>query len=94
MLMISPPQPRTRPIFQNVIWEHSPLPQIGNLVIVNQTFGLSHNQSSGVLEQVPYDGLLGLAYPSLAVQGTTPVFDNLKNQGVISEPVFTFYLSS
>ncbi|KAB0357740.1 hypothetical protein FD754_001896 [Muntiacus muntjak] len=68
--------------------------QIGNLVIVNQTFGLSQNQSSGVLEQVPYDGLLGLAYPSLAVRGTTPVFDNLKNQRVISEPVFAFYLSS
>ncbi|OWK17633.1 PAG2, partial [Cervus elaphus hippelaphus] len=68
--------------------------QIGNLVIVNQTFGLSQNQSSGILEQVPYDGLLGLAYPSLAVRGTTPVFDNLKNQRVISEPVFAFYLSS
>ncbi|XP_055439341.1 pregnancy-associated glycoprotein 2-like isoform X2 [Bubalus kerabau] len=68
--------------------------QIGNLVIVNQIFGLSQNQSSGVLEQVPYDGILGLAYPSLAIQGTTPVFDNLKNREVISEPVFAFYLSS
>ena len=57
-------------------------------------FGLSQNQSSGVLEQVPYDGILGLAYPSLAIQGTTPVFDNLKNREVISEPVFAFYLSS
>uniref|UniRef100_A0A8C6DQY5 Peptidase A1 domain-containing protein n=1 Tax=Moschus moschiferus TaxID=68415 RepID=A0A8C6DQY5_MOSMO len=68
--------------------------QIESLVIANQTFGLSHNQSSGVLEQVPYDGILGLAYPNLAVQGTTPVFDNMKKQGVISEPVFAFYLSS
>ncbi|XP_040111881.1 pregnancy-associated glycoprotein 2-like [Oryx dammah] len=68
--------------------------QIGNLVITNQIFGLSQNQSSGVLEQVPYDGILGLAYPDLAVQGTTPVFDNLKNHGIISEPVFAFYLSS
>ena len=94
MLMIFPPQPSTSSISQNIIWEHSPLPQIGNLVIVNQIFGLSQNQSSGVLEQVPYDGILGLAYPSLAIQGTTPVFDNLKNREVISEPVFAFYLSS
>ncbi|KAI4553193.1 hypothetical protein MJT46_016487 [Ovis ammon polii x Ovis aries] len=68
--------------------------QIGDLVITNQIFGLSQNQSSGVLEQVPYDGILGLAYPNLAVRGTTPVFDNLKNHKIISEPVFAFYLSS
>ncbi|KAI4529989.1 hypothetical protein MG293_019845 [Ovis ammon polii] len=68
--------------------------RIGDLVITNQIFGLSQNQSSGVLEQVPYDGILGLAYPNLAVRGTTPVFDNLKNHKIISEPVFAFYLSS
>lgn len=92
--MLCPPQPSTSPISQNIILEHSPLPQIGDLVITNQIFGLSQNQSSGVLEQVPYDGILGLAYPNLAVRGTTPVFDNLKNHKIISEPVFAFYLSS
>ena len=92
--MLCPPQPSTSPISQNIILEHSPLPQIGDLVITNQIFGLSQNQSSGVLEQVPYDGILGLAYPSLARHEATPLFDNLKRQGVISQPVFAFYLSS
>ena len=45
------------------------------------------------MEYVPYDGILGLAYPSLAIDGTSPVFDNLNNLRVISQPVFAFYLS-
>ncbi|KAB0357408.1 hypothetical protein FD754_001564 [Muntiacus muntjak] len=39
------------------------------------------------------DGIFGLNYPNLSVFGAIPIFDNLKNQGAISEPVFAFYLS-
>ena len=73
------------------MWEHSPLPQIGNLVIVNQTFGLSKVYNRPV-ESQPVDGILGLGYPNLAVKGSAPILDNLKKQGVISEPLFAFYL--
>ena len=44
-------------------------------------------------EGMPFDGVLGLSYPNLSLTGCIPVFDNLKNQGAISEPVFAFYLS-
>ncbi len=74
------------------MWEHSPLPQIGKLVDVVQPFALSKAQFG--LEHAPFDGILGLGYPSLAIQGTTPVFDNLKRRGVISQSVFAFYLST
>ena len=36
---------------------------------------------------------LGLNYPNIYIFGAIPTFDNLKNQGAISEPVFAFYLS-
>ncbi|XP_057584314.1 pregnancy-associated glycoprotein 2-like [Hippopotamus amphibius kiboko] len=65
--------------------------RIGNLVNLGQTFGLRKWQTG--YEDKPYDGILGLAYPSLALENTTPVFDNMKTQGVISQPVFAFYLS-
>uniref|UniRef100_A0A8C6DPY9 Peptidase A1 domain-containing protein n=1 Tax=Moschus moschiferus TaxID=68415 RepID=A0A8C6DPY9_MOSMO len=68
--------------------------QIRNLVTVNQAFGLSRNQFSAPLIRVPFDGILGLGYPKLAIQGTIPIFDHLKKQGVISQSIFAFYLSS
>ena len=57
-----------------------------------QPFGLSRSQFG--LEDAPFDGVLGLGYRSLAIRGTTPVFDNLKRRGLISQPVFAFYLST
>ncbi|XP_057575748.1 pregnancy-associated glycoprotein 2-like [Hippopotamus amphibius kiboko] len=65
--------------------------RIGNLVNMHQAFGLSKWQNG--FEDTPFDGILGLAYPSLAFERTTLVFDNLKRQGIISQPVFAFYLS-
>ena len=44
-------------------------------------------------EGAPFDGVLCLNYPNISVFGAIPIFDNLKNQGAISEPVFAFYLS-
>ena len=44
-------------------------------------------------EGVPFDGIFGLNYPDISLTGAIPIFDNLKNQGAVSEPVFAFYLS-
>ncbi|XP_043308300.1 pregnancy-associated glycoprotein 2-like [Cervus canadensis] len=68
--------------------------RIGRLIAKSQTFVLSMNQLSGALEHAPFDGIMGLAYPSLAIQGTTPIFDTLNKNGIISEPVFAFFISS
>ncbi|XP_057583130.1 pregnancy-associated glycoprotein 2-like [Hippopotamus amphibius kiboko] len=66
--------------------------RIMNIVDLSQTFVLSLNQSG--LDHASFDGVLGLAYPSLGPKSITPVFDNLKNRLIISEPVFAFYLST
>ena len=46
------------------------------------------------LEGRTYDGVFGLNYPNISFSRAIPIFDKLKNQGAISEPVFAFYLSS
>ncbi|CAN0330756.1 unnamed protein product, partial [Rangifer tarandus platyrhynchus] len=64
---------------------------IGELVSTDQTFGLSLELNK--FDNTPFDGHLSLDYPDMSIIGTIPIFDNLKKQGAISEPVFAFYLS-
>ncbi|XP_057583124.1 pregnancy-associated glycoprotein 2-like [Hippopotamus amphibius kiboko] len=66
--------------------------RIMNLVDLGQAFILSEMQSG--MFQAFFDGVLGLGYPSLAPKRIIPVFDNMKKRGVISQPVFAFYLST
>ncbi|KAB0377424.1 hypothetical protein FD755_011868 [Muntiacus reevesi] len=65
--------------------------RIGDLISTDQQFGLSVAEYG--FKRIPFDGVLGLNYPNLSFTGGIPIFDNLKNHGAISEPVFAFYLS-
>uniref|UniRef100_A0A8C7C886 Peptidase A1 domain-containing protein n=1 Tax=Neovison vison TaxID=452646 RepID=A0A8C7C886_NEOVI len=68
--------------------------QIGGLVDESQAFGLSLKEPGSFMEYAVFDGILGLGYPSLGLEGITPVFDNLWKQGLISEELFAFYLTN
>ncbi|XP_076971108.1 pepsin A-like [Tamandua tetradactyla] len=68
--------------------------QVGGISDTNQIFGLSETEPGSFLYESPFDGILGLAYPSIAASGATPVFDNIWNQGLISQDLFSVYLSS
>lgn len=66
--------------------------QVGGLPVLNQIFGLSQSEAP-FLQYICADGILGLAYPRLSKSGATPVFDNMMKQGLVSEDMFSFYLS-
>ncbi|XP_025142247.1 pregnancy-associated glycoprotein 1-like [Bubalus bubalis] len=65
--------------------------RIGDLVSTDQPFCISLAEVG--FDGIPFDGILGLNYPNMSFTGAIPIFDNLKNEGAISEPVFAFYLS-
>ncbi|XP_035885423.1 pepsin A isoform X1 [Phyllostomus discolor] len=68
--------------------------QVGGIADTNQIFGLSETEPGSFLYYAPFDGILGLAYPSIAASGATPVFDNIWDQGLVSQDLFSVYLSS
>lgn len=39
------------------------------------------------------DGIMGLAFQSIASDNVVPVFNNMISQGLVSRPMFSVYLS-
>jgi len=68
--------------------------QVGSIQVANQIFGLSETEPGSFLYYSPFDGILGLAYPALSASGATPVFDNMMSEGLVSQDLFSVYLSS
>lgn len=40
-----------------------------------------------------FDGVLGMGYPDVAIDGITPVFDHIMSQHILKEEVFSVYYS-
>ncbi|XP_014648363.1 PREDICTED: pepsin A-5-like [Ceratotherium simum simum] len=68
--------------------------KVGGIDDTNQIFGLSETEPGSTFYYAPFDGILGLAYPSISSSDATPVFDNIWDQGLISEDLISVYLSS
>lgn len=66
--------------------------QVGGLPVTNQIFGLSETEAP-FMQYMVADGILGLAYPSLAASGATPVFDNMMQEDLVNQDLFSVYLS-
>ncbi|KAI0531675.1 aspartic peptidase domain-containing protein [Xylaria digitata] len=67
---------------------------IGDLKIKGQDFAEATSEPGLAFAFGRFDGILGLGFDRLSVNGIVPPFYQLVNQKLIDEPVFAFYLNS
>ncbi|XP_061254128.1 gastricsin [Bos javanicus] len=67
---------------------------VQGIKVPNQEFGLSKTEPGTNFLYAKFDGIMGMAYPSLSVDGATTVLQGMLQEGALTSPVFSFYLSS
>ncbi|XP_075396457.1 chymosin-like [Tenrec ecaudatus] len=66
---------------------------VSDIVDPHQTVGLSTQEPGDVFTYSEFDGILGLAYPSLASEYSVPVFDNMMSRHLVAQDLFSVYMS-
>nr|DBA33919.1 TPA: hypothetical protein GDO54_001538 [Pyxicephalus adspersus] len=67
---------------------------VQGITVQDQTFAESVSEPGNTFQDSNFDGILGLAYPNLAVDNCIPVFDNMIAQKLVELPLFGVYMNS
>lgn len=67
--------------------------QIQTISVRNQEFGLSRDEPTQPFYYAQFDGIMGMAYPALAVGGAPTPLQGMLQQNQLKQPIFSFYFS-
>uniref|UniRef100_A0A5B6ZR44 Phytepsin n=2 Tax=Davidia involucrata TaxID=16924 RepID=A0A5B6ZR44_DAVIN len=67
--------------------------EVGDLVVKNQEFIEATREPSLTFLVAKFDGILGLGFREISVGNAVPVWYSMVKQGLIKEPVFSFWLN-
>jgi cathepsin D len=66
---------------------------LGGISVTNQPFAEAVKEPGAAFIVAQFDGILGMGFPSIAVDGATPVFNSMLEQKKVASPLFSFFLS-
>jgi len=66
---------------------------LGGLTVKGQVFAEATNQPGITFLVAQFDGILGMAFQRISVDGVVPVWQNLVAQGKVSQNLFSFWLN-
>jgi pepsin A len=64
---------------------------IGPFPVPNQTFAMIEEQSGQVFKDVPFEGILGLAFPAMSANNVRPFFDTVIHEKSLQRNEFAFF---
>jgi hypothetical protein len=68
--------------------------RVGPMEVKGQPFAMIRDMTGDVFSSFPFEGILGLAFKSLAFGGITPFFERVIDQKVLDNNEFAFYLNA
>ncbi|CAD5165531.1 unnamed protein product [Musa acuminata subsp. malaccensis] len=66
---------------------------VGDLVVKDQVFIEATREPSVTFLVAKFDGILGLGFKEISVGNVTPVWYNIVEQGLVKEPIFSFWFN-
>ena len=66
---------------------------MAGLCVQDQTFAEATHEPGLSFLAAKFDGIRGMGFPTISVLGDNPVFNNMVEQGLVEEPIFSFYIN-